>query len=369
MNSLVAPRRVPGHARRAGMRDIHAVDRDTGPVRTHDVDRFLGVVHAPAVAPVRRSSGVVPMFSHTCLTILCCVAWAAPAAAGSRVEAAQVERTTGPANSAAAPAMPDGHPLEVASAAALPAPPAPPAPAPAGQAEAQSPVSAAETLLFLSNHLRQVHAPATLRYAFHKAGSIEKGFDDKVELRFLTGKRAPILLFLSGARRRPMTEIDDPEGNPVLLAFLERDIAEMGRLTGGASNYFRKRIRVALAEAAPPHACRVSFAGKSVAASEVSIEPYRNDPRPDRLGPYLSKRYTFILSDKIPGGIYRLRAAVPAPPAQVSKTGAAPPPPAQESKTAAAAPAKVADCAAVKQPVSALIDETLTLIGTDQRQR
>ena len=41
-----------------------------------------------------------------------------------------------------------------------------------------------------------------------------------------------------------------PEGNPVLLYFLERDIREMERLTGGKSGYFRKAIRLALARSA-----------------------------------------------------------------------------------------------------------------------
>jgi hypothetical protein len=180
----------------------------------------------------------------------------------------------------------------------------------AAQPAAAQAIAEAETLLFQTGHLQNVRAPLTLAYAFHKEGSLEPGFDDQVRLVLAAGKPAVTMHFLSGARERPAPAADDPEGNPVLLGFLERDIAEMARLTGGSSSYFRKRIRLALAEAAQVRPRRFSYAGKPVDGREISIEPYLNDPMRQRFEQYVNKRYTFLVSAQVPGGVYQLRAAV-----------------------------------------------------------
>ena len=198
----------------------------------------------------------------------------------------------------------------------------------ATQATAQD-ISTAETLLFQTRHLANVHAPATLRYTFHKEGSAEAGFDDQVQLVLAAERPAATLQFLTGPRQYTAPTVDDPEGNPVLLGFLEHDIAEMQRLTGGASAYFRKRIRLALAESAQVHPHRFTYAGKAVDGREIVIEPYANDPLRARFEQYAGKRYTFIVSGQVPGGVYQLRAAAGSP---------------------------------------ALVDETLTLVGADTGQ-
>jgi hypothetical protein len=187
-------------------------------------------------------------------------------------------------------------------------------------------ISPAETLLFQTNHLQNVRAPLTLTYAFRKTGSLEPGFDDQVQVILNDKKRdgkpdvkpAVTMHFLSGPRQHRMadpqgSEDDGAEGNPVLLGFLERDIAEMKRLTGGASNYFRKRIRLALAEAAQVRPTRFSWGGKLVEGREVSIEPYRNDPMAQRFERYVPKRYTFVISAQVPGGVYQVVSALAGP--------------------------------------------------------
>ncbi len=189
-------------------------------------------------------------------------------------------------------------------------------------------IAEAETLLFQTNHLQGVHAPLTLAYVFHKQGSLEPGFDDQVRLTLAAGQPAVTMQFLSGERARPAPPADHPEGNPVLLGFLERDIAEMARLTGGSASYFRKRIRLALAQAAQVRPHRFRYAGKPVDGRAVSIEPYLADPLRQRFEQYAGKRYTFVVSAQVPGGVARLQAAVP------GGAGGAP-----------------------------LIDETLTLVG------
>jgi hypothetical protein len=189
----------------------------------------------------------------------------------------------------------------------------------ATQAATAQDISTAETLLFQTNHLKNVHAPATLRYTFHKEGSAEPGFDDQVQLVLSTSRPAATLQFLTGPRQYTAPAVDDPEGNPVLLGFLEHDIAEMQRLTGGSSAYFRKRIRLALAESAQVQPRHFTYAGKDIDGREIVIEPYANDPMRARFEQYVGKRYTFIVSDKVPGGVYQVHA-VAGKPALVDET-------------------------------------------------
>jgi hypothetical protein len=180
-------------------------------------------------------------------------------------------------------------------------------------ASAQDRISAAETLLFQTDHLKNVAPPATLFYAFRKTGSAESGVDDTVKLRIrsVDGAKRVSVAFFTGKRNIPFPEVSGAEGNPVLLCFLERDIHEMQRLTGGKSGYFRKAIRLALARSASVARTRLSHAGRESAAREITITPYVDDPLKDRIGKYASKTYVFTLSAAVPGGVYSVRSFVP----------------------------------------------------------
>lgn len=180
-----------------------------------------------------------------------------------------------------------------------------------GTAHAQA-ISPAETLLFETDHLARVNAPATLVYAFRKESNVEPGFRDEVRLDLVraNGKLSAVLHFLSGEHKHDIPALEEAHGNPVLLGFLERDIAEMKRLTGGSTSYFRKRIRMALAQEAEVTRQSITYQGKTVQARTVRIQPYLKDPMHARFEKYLRKTYTFILSDEVPGGLYQLRASL-----------------------------------------------------------
>lgn len=228
---------------------------------------------------------------------------------------------------------------------------APPAPAPAQRASAPAsppmlqpasqPVSQAEVLLFETDHFGRVRAPATLVYAFRKTGNLEPGFDDTVRLDLVAanGAKKVDVHFLTGPRKHDIPALDDAHGNPVLLGFLERDILEMKRLTGGSTNYFRKRIRMALAEAAQVTREQITYGGQRLAAQVVRIQPYLNDPLAARFQTYVDKSYTFVLSEQVPGGVYQLRSTLGKPGAaraagaEAAATGAGAPPVSDESLT------------------------------------
>lgn len=173
-------------------------------------------------------------------------------------------------------------------------------------------VSSAETLLFETDHLARVEPPAVLVYEFRKVSSVEPGFSDKVQLDVTgsKGKVSATLHFLSGKNRHDLPALEEAHGNPVLLGFLERDITEMKRLTGGSTAYFRKRLRMALAESAQVSSQSITYQGKTLPAQAVRIQPYLDDPMHARFEQYVNKTYTFIVSDQVPGGIYQLRSSL-----------------------------------------------------------
>lgn len=185
---------------------------------------------------------------------------------------------------------------------------------PPARAVEPSEFSQAERLVFTERHLTNVSVPGSLRYSFVKSGSLESGFTDEVRLdvkRAATGCCVVAGNFLSGEREVKLPDIAEAESNPVILYFLERDIREMERLTKGKSAYFRKRIRMTMAENASVRATKVNYNGREVAAQEVSIAPYENDPLRSRFERYAGKRYTFVLANAVPGGVYRVSTALP----------------------------------------------------------
>jgi hypothetical protein len=182
----------------------------------------------------------------------------------------------------------------------------------AQMAEAQD-ISPAETLLFQTNHLQNIHEPVELTYAYKKVSNVEPGFDDEVHVDVTKinpdGSAAVSMRFLSGDRRMEIPDVGNSQGNPALLGFLERDIAEMKRLAGGSTNYFRKRIRLALADAALVRLVIFTYKGKQVEGQEVIVQPYLNDPLHERFEKYVNKNYVFVISTQVAGGVYQIRTS------------------------------------------------------------
>jgi hypothetical protein len=176
--------------------------------------------------------------------------------------------------------------------------------------------SRAERAIFMSKHLDNVRPPATLHYRYVKSGTMETGFEDRITLKLTArGDRSCCTAnaeFLSGARRLALPEVESAEGNPVLLYFLERDIREMSRLTRGQSNYFRKRIRMAIYQTAEMRELTLPFRGKQVLARQFTVAPYVDDPLRERFAKLVGKRYTFTLSESVPGGVYAVATQVDA---------------------------------------------------------
>jgi hypothetical protein len=183
-----------------------------------------------------------------------------------------------------------------------------------GAARAASDFSPAEQALFTNNHLGRLKPPLTLHYRYRKTGALEEAFDDTVDVMLSAQSNgsccAAKARFLSGAREMRQPEVDSAEGNPAILYFLERDIREMQRLTGGKANYFRKRIRMAVYEGASIRKVTLPYRGRPVTVQEISISPYLDDPNRSRYEKLVNKEYVFILSDAVPGGLYGIRSRI-----------------------------------------------------------
>lgn len=184
------------------------------------------------------------------------------------------------------------------------------------QAQESQPITEAEKLLFMTDHLKAVSPPATLRYSFSRTGTLEKSFRDTVEITVSsggsTGRQVGIRCLSAVGEHLDLVAIESAEGYPALLCFLERDIREMQRLTGAKNlRYFHKRIMVALAANPEVRPVTVNHNGHAIQAKEIRISPYLDDPNKERFAKYTGKYYVFTLAEEVPGGLYRVEAVIP----------------------------------------------------------
>ena len=188
---------------------------------------------------------------------------------------------------------------------------------PIASAADPSEFSPAERRLFVDDHLSALPRSATLEYAFAHRGSLEKPFDDTATLHVgpphgTTG-RSVKGTFLSATRRVDLPDLDGATGNPVILFFLEREVREMHRLTGGSENYYRKRIRMALANGAEVRDVEAAVGARRVPATEIRLAPYHDDPARSRYERFAETTYVFTLSKDVPGAVVEMRSELRAP--------------------------------------------------------
>lgn len=178
----------------------------------------------------------------------------------------------------------------------------------------EQPLSVAEQRLFLDPHLQNTARIEALRYSYARSGSAPGAFSDSVKVALgadvAPGSRKTNVQFLSGERSLSLPDTESASANPAILSFLERDVREMQRLTRGQANYFRKRVRMALADNAQVEDINVPWQDRSIAAWRISLTPYVKDPLRARFEQFANKRYEFVLSQQVPGWVYEMRTTV-----------------------------------------------------------
>jgi len=189
---------------------------------------------------------------------------------------------------------------------------------PAGNATTDPNVlSKANQALFAADHLASIHEPSVLVYDFEKKGSLEPGFSDTVEETITkiwpNGHKDLSFHFLTGTNHVEFQDFPDFVSNPVFMLFLERDVRELQRQTHGNALYFRTLIRQALAGSATLAPTTFDFNGAKHKGTEIRVQPYINDPSNERYPEFAKKTYIFILSDEIPGSVYKVNAITPGP--------------------------------------------------------
>lgn len=178
-------------------------------------------------------------------------------------------------------------------------------------------LSPANQAIFTTNHLKLITEPTTLTYDFEKKGTMEEGFSDTIEADVdniqASGKKDMTFRFLTGDHYMDFPPYPGVTGNPISVLFLERDVQDMQRLTGGNALYFRNRILTALAGTAEVKPVTFTHDGREYKGTEIRVQPYAQIELVDRFPKFEYKTYVFVLSDEIPGGYYKVSAMTPGP--------------------------------------------------------
>jgi hypothetical protein len=187
----------------------------------------------------------------------------------------------------------------------------------ASQAVAADPseYSEAERQLFVRPHLAAVKPPTRLLYRYERTGTLEPEVSDQATLILgeKTGARTATVDYLSDERKLELPEVAYVDGNPVILHFLEREVRELKRLTGGSVGFYRNRIRKALAGSAQVQETEFRYDGRTVKGTQIRIDPYLDDPARSRFEKFADRYYVMVLSSEIPGEVYQLKAESPGP--------------------------------------------------------
>ncbi len=173
----------------------------------------------------------------------------------------------------------------------------------------------AQLLVFYGNHLKGVPKGSLLDYGFESVTQDAERFTDHIEIKVTDvigeDKRDLEFNFLTGDHHIDFTPAKAYKGNPVIIHFLERDIALMAKDTGGSNGYLRNRIRDSFKAPDKVHDVTFTHDGKQMRGTEVIVTPFIADRYAEKLKLYEHKRYEFIFSDQVPGGIYRIHTQVP----------------------------------------------------------
>lgn len=169
--------------------------------------------------------------------------------------------------------------------------------------------------LFDKAHLKNITEPGTLHYNYEKQSFVDGAREDTISMTVTnlrnTGRKDTSFEFFTNEFNRPYQARNNQQGNGVFVLFLEFDIREMDRLTGGEWAYFQRKIRWALAKGATKKDVEIDYNGQKVKGIEYKIQPYINDPKKSRYSLYASKYYIFTMSEEIPGEFYKIRTVVP----------------------------------------------------------
>jgi len=170
-------------------------------------------------------------------------------------------------------------------------------------------MSSANITLFIDEHLTEITEPSRIFYKFEKFSTLEDNYIGNVVLNIVKiddEKRKYITFrYLKGRNKVRFPPQIGAKGNPVFMLFFERDARDMQRLTGGNALFFRSRIRHAIA-ATETKNISLSYNNEKIPAKEIYFKPFTNTKLKNRVERYKKKEFRVIVSNKIPGYIYKI---------------------------------------------------------------
>jgi hypothetical protein len=164
-------------------------------------------------------------------------------------------------------------------------------------------------LLFETKHLELVGKGAEVAYRIQRTVSDTKmlgePFSDDIKVGVnavdAAGKREVVIKMFSGDRARDPRVETDMTGNPILVFFLDRSVMNFALVGGGNRNYLKQQFRDALRDKADVQKVKIEYGGKSVDGYRIVVTPYANDKNATRMLGYEGARFSFVVSDAVPG--------------------------------------------------------------------
>lgn len=179
----------------------------------------------------------------------------------------------------------------------------------AGPATAGAGKLSAVDILFESKHLELMGKGSEVAYRIQRTVSDPKmlgePFSDDIKIGVnavdAAGKREVVIKIFSGERARDPRVETDMTGNPILVFFLDRSVANFGLVGGGNRNYLKQQFREALRDRAQVETVKVDYEGKSVDGYRIVVTPYADDKNARRMLGYEGSRFSFVVSAAVPG--------------------------------------------------------------------
>lgn len=176
----------------------------------------------------------------------------------------------------------------------------------------------ATELFFDTPYLARVAPGTTLDYTYkHATSSKDLGdsFDETLAMKVDAGPdggddRVANVVIHRGEKEGEAGPFPTRNGNPISLVLLEREVKELAQLSKGSPFYLRNRLRDHLA-AGTVEPARFSFDGHEVEGWKLTMTPFADDPNKDKLLELAGRRYQFLYSQAVPGGLYEIRVVTP----------------------------------------------------------
>lgn len=174
---------------------------------------------------------------------------------------------------------------------------------------AADPAPAATAVLFDAKHLASLAKGSEAVYRFERKVSDEKllglPFTDEIRVAVTdedpSGARNVSIKVFTGERMRPEQLISGMTGNPLLVVFLDRSVANFGMLAGGSRPFIKNRMKQQLGSNAKVEPVSIAYNGKPVAGYRVKWSPFIGDPNALKMRGYDGSRFEIVVSDQVPG--------------------------------------------------------------------